>query len=164
MAKKSAIDRLERNTRLDMALVEYVRAGYNSSAASNLTGVHHSTILRKWRNMDEIEQNSYIERANSISEAVEDIVVTTHSEVVADITTKLRETSDMAVDELRERLQNPFRRAEIKDADLVAIVTKCLTLINEQMGIDETNKVTNNNLAIFNIFDQSIQDDLIKHK
>ena len=150
-------------SQMDVALLEYVRSNFSTWQSEQVTGVHHTTIQRAWDNLSEAERQSYRERAQSICDIVEQEIVDKEiATVVSEVTAKLKEIGDMALDELRERLKDDLRRMEIKDADLLNIATKCIAIVDENTRLKEENKPTESAsiTKIYNIFDNSIQENL----
>ena len=150
-------------SQMDVALLEYVRSNFSTWQSEQVTGVHHTTIQRAWDNLSEAERQSYRERAQSICDIVEQEIVDKEiATVVSEVTAKLKEIGDMALDELRERLKDDLRRMEIKDADLINIITKGIALVKENTQTkDEENAQANQKITqVFNILDQSIQEHL----
>lgn len=148
-------------TQMDIALLEYVRSGGSNWEAEKVSGVHHTAIQRAWEALTESERNEYRSRAKDVCEAVTEQIFQKEVAVVSEATQKLREVSDLALDELRERLKDEFRRTEIKDADLINIATKCLAMVEnntrvKEEGSTQPTSVTN----IYNILDNSIQENL----
>lgn len=149
--------------KMDVALLEYVRSNFSNWEAEKVTGIHHTTIQRAWDALSEEEKHSYRERAQTICDLVEQNIVQTEVvAVVSEITAKLREIGDMALDELRARLKDDLRRFEMKDADLLNIATKCIAIVEENTRIKDEDKPQENATItkIYNIFDNSIQENL----
>lgn len=149
---------------IDVALLEYVRCGDSAWRASKIAGVSHTTIQRAWDKMSEEERAVYRERAAVITETVEDRIIAQEVKVVTEVTEKLQEVGNLALDELRSRLNDDLRRMEMKDADLINIATKCLGLAEDNLKTKEEqkNNVTMNVAQMFNILDNSIQEHLQK--
>ena len=154
-----------RNTKtsMEVALIEYARCGDSAWQASKLTSIHHTTIQRAWDKLSEDAKRIYRERAGVIANTVEDAIISQEVAVITDVTLKLQELGNLALTELQSRLTDDLRRMDMKDADLINIATKCLAMVKENMQQQEdkdsarSKSVTN----IFNILDQSIQDNLI---
>lgn len=148
-------------TQLDMALLEYVRSGYSTWEAEKVSEVHHTAIQRAWDALSEDERNAYRDRAQTIVDLVQENITSNEVSIITEYTSRLKDISDLAIAEIGERLKDPLRRTEIKDADLIAMVTKCLAIINENtQQIKEDNKPTERVTNIFNIMDNSIQENL----
>jgi hypothetical protein len=162
--KKSCKDTIAHPALLDIALVEFVRLDYNSSQAERLTGVGHSLILREWQRLSDEEKKNYVERANSISDVVTQKLTDTHLTLVEEVCTKLKGIYDLALDEIHERLNDPFKRSEIKDADLLNIATKFIGIVQTQTTpkVEEKNVNTQVIIEQFNLLDNSIQEHLTK--
>lgn len=164
--KKTTIAHRKRATRynvtqMDMALLEYVRSGGSSWEAEKITQVHHTAVQRAWDALSEEERNEYRNRAKDVYEAVTEQIFQKEVAVVSEITIKLKEISDLALDELRDRLKDELRRTEVKDADLITIATKCLALADNKTSNTEDNSHTNSSVVnIYNILDNSIQENL----
>ena len=81
--------------------------------------------------------------------------------MVSELTGKLKEVGSLALAELKARLEDDLRRMDMKDADLITIATKCLTMfeknISEVEGKEEQSATITN---IYNILDNSIQENL----
>ena len=148
---------------MDMALLEYARCGNSAWQASKITAIHHTTIQRAWDRLSADEQASYRERAMTITDAVEDIIISQEVAVISDVTLKLQELGNLALDELRSRLSDDLRRMDMKDADLINIATKCLAMVKENTQEQESKESSKSKSItnIFNILDQSIQENLI---
>lgn len=148
-------------TQMDIALLEYVRSGGSNWEAEKVSGVHHTAIQRAWEALTENERNEYRNRAKDVCEAVTEQIFQKEVAVVSEATEKLREVSDLALDELRERLKDELRRTEIKDADLINIATKCLAMVdNNTRAKDEVSTQPTSVTNIYNILDNSIQENL----
>lgn len=147
--------------KMELAIIEYVRAGFSTYQAQKLTGIHHTRIKRAWEALSLEERDRYIERAGVVKDAVEQHIISEEIAIVSELTDKLKEVGNLALDEIKARLQDEFRRTEMKDADLITIATKCLTLfdknISEVEGKDEPSASVTN---IYNILDNSIQENL----
>lgn len=152
-------------TLMDMALIEYVRCGYSAWQASKIANVHHRSIERAWNKLSEQERAIYIERANTVADIVEDTIIAQEVAVISETTTRLKKIGNLALDELEARLGDELRRFEMKDADLINIATKCLTMADENTRRnEEEKKVTVNVGQMFNLIDNSIQDNLTQHR
>lgn len=150
---------------MDMALIEYVRCGYSAWQASKIANVHHRSIERAWNKLSEQERAIYIERANTVADIVEDTIIAQEVAVISETTTRLKEIGNLALDELKSRLSDELRRYEMKDADLINIATKCLTMADENTRRSEgEKKVTVNVGQMFNLIDNSIQENLTQHR
>lgn len=151
------------NVELDMALLEYVRCGDSAWRASKITPLHHTTIQRAWNKLSAEEQARYRDRANTIIQRVEDTIISQEVAVISDVTAKLQEIGCLALTELQSRLTDDLRRMDMKDADLINIATKCLTMVKENTQSQEDKETAKNKSVtnIFNILDQSIQENLI---
>ncbi len=148
-------------TQMDIALLEYVRSGGSNWEAEKVSGVHHTAIQRAWEALTENERNEYRNRAKDVCEAVTEQIFQKEVAVVSEATEKLREVSNLALDELRERLKDEFRRTEIKDADLINIATKCLAMVdNNTRAKEEVSTQPTSVTNIYNILDNSIQENL----
>ena len=164
--KKTSIAHRKRATRynvtqMDMALLEYVRSGGSSWEAEKITQVHHTAVQRAWDALSEEERNEYRNRAKDVYEAVTEQIFQKEVAVVSEITIKLKEISDLALDELRDRLKDELRRTEVKDADLITIATKCLALAENKTSNTDDNSHPNSSVVnIYNILDNSIQENL----
>lgn len=147
---------------MDMALMEYVRCGDSAWQASKLTAIHHTTIQRAWDRLSESERAVYRERAQMVTNAVEDAIIAQEVAVIGDITMKMQELGSLALDELRSRLTDDLRRMDMKDADLINIATKCLAMVKENTQSQEDKETAKSKSVtnIFNILDQSIQEHL----
>jgi hypothetical protein len=146
---------------VELALIEYVRADYSTYQAEKLTGIHHTRIKRLWESLSLEEKDRYIERAGVVKDAVEQHIISEEIAVVSELTGNLKEVGNLALDELKARLQDDLRRMDMKDADLIAIATKCLTMFEKNISEVEDKEgpsasVTN----IYNILDNSIQENL----
>lgn len=150
------------NAGLEMALIEFVRAGYSAWKAEKITNIHHTTIQRAWENLSMEEKKNYQERVGYIADAVSQTIITSELDVIKALTAKLKDVSDLALEEIEARLKDPLRRMEIKDADLINIITKGIALVKENTQTkDEENAQTNQKITqVFNILDQSIQEHL----
>lgn len=148
--------------RLDIALVEYVRCGYKPNTAEKVSGVHHNTIVKHWDKLSDAEKETYKARAATICEEVEKRVIDNEVAIISETTSKLKEIGTLALDELKARLGDEFRRTEMKDADLINIATKCLAMVDENTRLkeEEEKKKPSNITNVFNILDQSIQEHL----
>ena len=150
---------------MDMALIEYVRCGYSAWQASKIANVHHRSIERAWNKLSEQERAIYIERANTVADIVEDTIIAQEVAVISETTTRLKKIGNLALDELEARLGDELRRFEMKDADLINIATKCLTMADENTRRnEEEKKVTVNVGQMFNLIDNSIQENLTQHR
>ena len=150
---------------MDMALIEYVRCGYSAWQASKIANVHHRSIERAWNKLSEEERAVYIERANTVADIVEDTIIAQEVAVISETTTRLKKIGNLALDELEARLGDELRRFEMKDADLINIATKCLAMADENMRRnEEEKKVTVNVGQMFNLIDNSIQENLTQHR
>lgn len=160
VTSKRRVDR----TTMDIALLEYVRCGESAWQASKITALHHTTIQRAWDRLSENDKIVYRERAGVIANAVEDAIISQEVAVITDVTSKLQEIGGLALNELRSRLNDDLRRMDMKDADLINIATKCLAMAEDNMRVKEEQKknVTVNVAQMFNILDNSIQDNLQK--
>lgn len=148
-------------TEMDMALLEYVRTDFAAYQAEKITGIHHTSIKRAWDNLSLEEKDRYRDRANVVRDAVEQQIISREVEVVSEVTAKLKEISDLALDELRYRLKDELRRFEMKDADLLNIATKCLTLVEDSMKDKDDENIPSATITnIYNILDNSIQEHL----
>lgn len=148
-------------TQMDMALLEFVRSGGSNWQAEKVSGVHHTAIQRAWDGLTENERNEYRNRAKDVCEAVTEQIFQKEVAIVSEITAKLTEIGNLALDELRARLGDELRKIVMKDADLINIATKCLALADENTKTKKESKnqptsVTN----IYNILDNSIQENL----
>ena len=147
-------------TEMEMALLEYVRCGYSTWEAEKAIGIHHTKIQRAWDALSDAERNEYRERAQTICDAVADHMVSEEIALISAQTMKANAIANLALDEIETRLKDPLRKQEIKDADLINIATKCITLVKENTQLQKNeqsfDKVTN----IFNIFDNAIQEHL----
>ena len=150
---------------MDMALIEYVRCGYSAWQASKIANVHHRSIERAWNKLSEEERAIYIERANTVADIVEDTIIAQEVAVISETTTRLKKIGNLALDELEARLGDELRRFEMKDADLINIATKCLAMADENTRRNEDEKkVTVNVGQMFNLIDNSIQENLTQHR
>lgn len=150
---------------MEMALIEYVRCGYSAWQASKIANVHHRSIERAWNKLSEQERAIYIERANTVADIVEDTIIAQEVAVISETTTRLKKIGNLALDELEARLGDELRRFEMKDADLINIATKCLTMADENTRrSEEEKKVTVNVGQMFNLIDNSIQENLTQHR
>ena len=150
---------------MEMALIEYVRCGYSAWQASKIANVHHRSIERAWNKLSEQERAIYIERANTVADIVEDTIIAQEVAVISETTTRLKEIGILALDELKSRLSDELRRFEMKDADLINRATKCLTMADENTRRNEDEKkVTVNVGQMFNLIDNSIQENLTQHR
>lgn len=147
---------------MDMALMEFVRSGGSNYAAEKATGVHHTQIQRAWEGLTENERNEYRLRARDVCDAVTEQIFQKEVAIVSEVTAKLKEISDLALDELRDRLKDDARKWEMKDADLINIATKCLAIVdtNTKQKEEEDAKQPTSITNIFNILDNSIQENL----
>lgn len=152
-------------TLMEMALIEYVRCGYSAWQASKIANVHHRSIERTWNKLSEQERAIYIERANTVADIVEDTIIAQEVAVISETTTRLKKIGNLALDELESRLSDDLRRFDMKDADLINIATKCLAMADENTRRnEEEKKVTVNVGQMFNLIDNSIQDNLTQHR
>ena len=152
-------------TLMEMALIEYVRCGYSAWQASKIANVHHRSIERTWNKLSEQERAIYIERANTVADIVEDTIIAQEVAVISETTTRLKKIGNLALDELEARLGDELRRFEMKDADLINIATKCLAMADENTRRNEDEKkVTVNVGQMFNLIDNSIQENLTQHR
>ena len=152
-------------TLMEMALIEYVRCGYSAWQASKIANVHHRSIERTWNKLSEQERAIYIERANTVADIVEDTIIAQEVAVISETTARLKKIGNLALDELESRLSDDLRRFEMKDADLINIATKCLTMADENTRrSEEEKKVTVNVGQMFNLIDNSIQENLTQHR
>ena len=152
-------------TLMEMALIEYVRCGYSAWQASKIANVHHRSIERAWNKLSEEERAVYIERANTVADIVEDTIIAQEVAVISETTARLKKIGNLALDELESRLSDDLRRFEMKDADLINIATKCLTMADENTRrSEEEKKVTVNVGQMFNLIDNSIQENLTQHR
>lgn len=146
---------------MELALMEYVRAGFSTYQAQKLTGIHHTRIKRAWEGLSLEERDRYIDRAGIVKDAVEQHIISEEIAVVSELTGKLKEVGSLALAELKARLEDDLRRMDMKDADLITIATKCLTMfeknISEVEGKEEQSATITN---IYNILDNSIQENL----
>ena len=150
---------LYKRTQMDMALLEYVRSGYSGWEAEKITEVHHTAVQRAWEALSEAERDEYRARATTICESVEDRLTSEQITILAEYTAKLKDISNLALDELEERLRDPLRKTEIKDADLMNIAHKFISLVNENTSSKmEEKPQTINNMS--NFFENSIQQNL----
>lgn len=150
---------------MDMALIEYVRCGYSAWQASKIANVHHRSIERAWNKLSEDERAVYIERANTVADIVEDTIIAQEVAVISETTARLKKIGNLALDELEARLGDELRRFEMKDADLINIATKCLAMADENTRRNEDEKkVTVNVGQMFNLIDNSIQENLTQHR
>lgn len=147
---------------MDMALMEFVRSGGSNYTAEKITGVHHTQIQRAWDGLTEAERNEYRMRARDVCDAVTEEVFQREVAIVSEVTAKLKEISDLALDELRERLKDDTRKWDMKDADLINIATKCLAIVdtNTRLKEEEESAKPTSVTNIFNILDNSIQEHL----
>lgn len=147
---------------MDMALIEYVRCGDSAWQASKITSIHHTTIQRAWDRLSESERAVYRERAQVVTNTVEDAIIAQEVAVIGDITMKMQEIGSLALDELRSRLTDDLRRMDMKDADLINIAAKCLAMVKENTQLQEDKETAKSKSVtnIFNILDQSIQEHL----
>jgi hypothetical protein len=145
---------------VEMALVEYIRHGFNSREAERATGIHHTRILRAWNSLTQEQQEEYRQRAIDIVDILNDKIMEAESTAIAEISLRLGDISKLALDEIEVRLKDPIRRTEMKDADLINIATKCITIVNDNMRLPADNKPPERVTNIFNILDQSIQEHL----
>lgn len=146
---------------MDLALLEFVRSGGSSYAAQKITGIHHTQIQRSWEALTETERNEYRARSRDVCDAVTEEVFQREVAIVSEVTAKLKEISDLALDEIRERLKDDLRRFEMKDADLLNIATKCLAIIESNTKQEEEEQSQQTSITtIFNVFDNSIQESL----
>lgn len=153
-----------KKTLMDMALIEYVRCGYSAWQASKIANVHHQSIKRAWDKLSEEERAIYVQRADTVADIVENTIIAQEVAVISETTTRLKKIGNLALDELESRLSDDLRRFDMKDADLINIATKCLTLADENTRRnEEEKKVTVNVGQMFNLIDNSIQDNLSKH-
>lgn len=159
--KKTLSTKRKRSVRMDMALLELARTG-SSWEAEQITEVHHTTIQRAWDKLSEEERDIYYSRANTICDVVAQKITTEEVGVICEVTEKLREISNLALDEIRARLKDELRRVEMKDADLINIATKAIALVEENTRLKEDNKdkTPASVTTIFNIFDNAIQENL----
>ena len=150
---------------MEMALIEYVRCGYSAWQASKIANVHHRSIERAWNKLSEDDRAIYVERANTVADIVEDTIIAQEVAVISETTTRLKKIGNLALDELEARLGDELRRFEMKDADLINIATKCLTMADENTRrSEEEKKVTVNVGQMFNLIDNSIQENLTQHR
>ena len=150
---------------MEMALIEYVRCGYSAWQASKIANVHHRSIERAWNKLSEEERAVYIERANTVADIVEDTIIAQEVAVISETTARLKEIGNLALEELKARLSDELRRFEMKDADLINIATKCLAMADENTRRNEDEKkVTVNVGQMFNLIDNSIQENLTQHR
>ena len=151
-----------KQTQMDMALLEYVRCNFSTWEAEKVTEVHHTAIQRAWDALSEEERDSYRERAKTICDLVEENITHREVAVVSEVTEKLREIGDLALDEIRARLKDELRRMEIKDADLINIATKCIAIVddNTRLKLEEKPDQNTSITKIYNIFENSIQENL----
>jgi hypothetical protein len=148
-------------TEMEMALLEYVRTDFAAYQAEKVTGIHHTSIKRAWDALSLEEKDRYRDRANVVRDAVEQRIIAEEIAVVGEVTAKLKEISDLALNELRDRLKDELRRFEMKDADLLNIATKCLALFDESMKDKTEENTTSATITnIYNILDNSIQEHL----
>ena len=120
---------------MDMALIEYVRCGYSAWQASKIANVHHESIKRAWDKLSEEERAIYVQRADTVADIVENTIIAQEVAVISETT------------------------------DLINIATKCLTLADENTRRnEEEKKVTVNVGQMFNLIDNSIQDNLTQHR
>lgn len=150
------------NSELEVALVEFVRAGYSSWKVEKVTGIHHTTIQRAWENLSLGDKQIIRERAGLITDTVSEAIISAEVDAIKALTIKLKDVSDLALDEIEARLKDPLRRMEIKDADLINIATKCLAMVKENTQSQEDKETAKSKSVtnIFNILDQSIQEHL----
>lgn len=150
------------NSELEVALVEFVRAGYSGWKVEKVTGIHHTTIQRAWDNLSLGDKQIIRERAGLITDAVSEAIISAEVDAIKALTIKLKDVSDLALDEIEARLKDPLRRMEIKDADLINIATKGMALVKENTQTKEDEMAQSNKKVtqIFNILDQSIQEHL----
>lgn len=147
--------------KLEFAIMEFVRCGFSTYQAEKLTGIHHTRIKRAWEGLSLEERDRYIERAGVVKDAVEQHIISQEIAVVSELTEKLKEVGNLALDELKARLEDELRRIEMKDADLIAIATKCLTLFEKNLAdVENEDKPSATITNIYNILDNSIQENL----
>jgi hypothetical protein len=159
--KKTLSSKRKRSVKMDMALLEYARTG-SSWEAEQITDLHHTTIQRAWDKLSEEERDIYYGRANTICDVVAQKITNEEVEAICEVTEKLREISNLALDEIRARLTDDIRRMEMKDADLINIATKAIAIVDENTRTKEDDKSTTpaSVTTIFNIFDNAIQENL----
>ena len=166
MAKKNKIgaNRADK-VMMDMALLEYVRCGGSAWQASKITTVHHRSIQRAWEKLTEEQKLEYRQRAEAVTDIVEDTIIAQEVAVISETTARLKEIGNLALEELKARLSDELRRYEMKDADLINIATKCLAMADENTRRDDSEKkVTLNVGQMFNLIDNSIQENLAQHR
>ena len=150
---------------MEMALTEYVRCGESAWKASKASAVHHRSIQRAWDSLSEDERAMYRERAATVSDLVEERMIKEEVAIICETTARLKKIGNLALDELEARLGDELRRFEMKDADLINIATKCLAMADENMRRNEDEKkVTVNVGQMFNLIDNSIQENLTQHR
>lgn len=147
------------DTQLEMALIEYARNGGSATKAERVAKIHHKTIQRAWDALTQAQKDDYTQRAQEICDCVEKKIFDAEVSAISEVASRLKEVSYLALDELTARLKDDLRRMEMKDADLIAIVTKSLTLLDEhtRMQKEQQEAMTPAITNIFNILDNSIQ-------
>lgn len=164
MAKKNNKPRIdysipENRARLDMALIDVVRSGKIYPAAKKYD-ICHTTLERAWNKLTEKQREDYRRRAEDVNDMVVDHLISEQVESISTINDSLVKIAGLATEELIYRLEDVNIRASIKDADLINILSKAIQLINESTKIKDEDKKPERITNIFQIFDNSIQDNI----
>lgn len=143
-----------------MMMIEFAR-NPRPAVIGRKFGVHHSYVKRLWQSLSEDERNAYKMKSDDVKEIAAERIIEEQSDAIAATTSRLMRLADMSLDEYERRLSNPALKQNIKDKDLISFIAKSLTIVrnttNKSSDDDET---PNDNMSVFDMFDQSIQDNI----
>lgn len=144
-----------------MMLVEFARIGRPHIVAKKY-GLHHSYVQRLWDALSDDEKEMYRCQANNVVDFVTDRMVQEQSDTIHAINERLLKLTMRSLDEYEERITSKLLSKEIKDSDLISFMSKAMAII--QASIKEPPKEENEQpqtiMQVFNILDQSIQQNI----
>ncbi len=144
-----------------MMLIEFAR-NPRPAVIGRKFGVHHSYVKRLWQSLSDEEKNAYKMKSEDVKEIAAEKIIEEQSDAIAATTSRLMRLADMSLDEYERRLSNPQLKQNIKDKDLISFIARSLAIVRNtaDKDNDDDSKATNDNMSVFDMFDQSIQDNI----
>lgn len=141
-----------------MMLIDYARNPRPSVIAKKY-GVHHSYVQRLWKGLSEDERHAYQMKAEDVRDIAAEKIIEAEAEAITEITSEMVELTRLSLKEYGRRLRSNILKEEIKDRDLIAFVSKAITIIQDSTKPTDPIEGDKSKLPpTFNIFSQSISE------
>jgi hypothetical protein len=139
---------------------EFAKDGRPSIVAKRY-GVHHSYVTRLWEKLSEEEKHAFRLKAEDVRDIAAEKIIAEQADAITTITEELIDLTKLSLAEYARRLRSPVLKTEIKDKDLIQFIAKTMDIVQRATTASRAEEEKNGNTTnIFNILDQSIQDNI----